>query len=288
MPADKGFGSEVCPAMPRPIFGSLHHVPDLSCRGWHTVIIMEKVLNSKTIRSNSSGLSVGSGMGQEASSSTVDLDIEPGSETECRERVLGGTLEVNTEDCLMETPMMSMTNQTADSSCPFWLRKELEDAEFIPMPDERDPFSPDQLSSFSESVTLPYDELKELKAAAAAVSSNTGLSTKRMTCDKVNGREETDTCRKGESGACCKASSEVAQLRETITHQEMRIQMLEKQVSEQQKENERLWAAISRSALQEAGCDSNGNHHPNRISGAGGGRRGGLTNHGGRSAGASV
>lgn len=40
MPADKGFGSEVCPAMPRPIFGSLHHVPDLSCQGWHTIIIM--------------------------------------------------------------------------------------------------------------------------------------------------------------------------------------------------------------------------------------------------------
>lgn len=40
MPADKRFGSEVCPAMPRPIFGSLHHVPDLSCRGWHTIIIM--------------------------------------------------------------------------------------------------------------------------------------------------------------------------------------------------------------------------------------------------------
>uniref|UniRef100_A0A671K5M2 non-specific serine/threonine protein kinase n=1 Tax=Sinocyclocheilus anshuiensis TaxID=1608454 RepID=A0A671K5M2_9TELE len=40
MPADKGFGSEVCPALPRPIFGSLHHVPDLSCRGWHTILIM--------------------------------------------------------------------------------------------------------------------------------------------------------------------------------------------------------------------------------------------------------
>lgn len=40
MPADKRFGSEVCPAMPKPIFGSLHHVPDLSCRCWHTIIIM--------------------------------------------------------------------------------------------------------------------------------------------------------------------------------------------------------------------------------------------------------
>uniref|UniRef100_A0A3Q3VZ91 non-specific serine/threonine protein kinase n=1 Tax=Mola mola TaxID=94237 RepID=A0A3Q3VZ91_MOLML len=184
MPADKGFGSEVCPAMPRPIFGSLHHVPDLSCRGWHTIIIMEKVLNSKTIRSNSSGLSVGcvdcscmcTGLGQDGSTSTVDLDIEPGSETECRDRGLGGTLEDNTEECFLETPMVTAANQTGDSSCPLWLMKELEDAEFIPMPGDCDLPTPDQLLSFSESVTLPYAELKELKAAAAAVSSTTGLS----------------------------------------------------------------------------------------------------------------
>uniref|UniRef100_A0A3Q0RK05 non-specific serine/threonine protein kinase n=1 Tax=Amphilophus citrinellus TaxID=61819 RepID=A0A3Q0RK05_AMPCI len=119
MPADKGFGSEVCPAMPRPIFGSLHHVPDLSCRGWHTIIIMEKVLNSKTIRSNSSGLSIG--------------------------------------------------------------KYELEDAEVIPMPDNSETSTPDQLASFSESVTLPYEELKELKAAAAAVSTKKGLSVKQST-----------------------------------------------------------------------------------------------------------
>lgn len=63
------------------------------------------------------------GLGQEASTSTVDLDLEPGSETGCRDRGLGGTLEDNTEECLMETPMMSATNQTGDSSCPLWLRK---------------------------------------------------------------------------------------------------------------------------------------------------------------------
>ncbi|CAG10614.1 unnamed protein product [Tetraodon nigroviridis] len=123
MPPDKGFGSEVCPAMPRPIFGSLHHVPDLSCRGWHTIIIMEKVLNSKTIRSNSSGLSIGCGLGQEASASFVEMDIEPASETECRDRGLGGTLEDNREECFLETPMMSAANQTGDSSCPLWLKK---------------------------------------------------------------------------------------------------------------------------------------------------------------------
>lgn len=136
------------------------------------------------------------------------MDIEPASETECRDRGLGGTLEDNREECFLETPMMSAANQTGDSSCPLWLRKvwrrstvetrwllfesrntcegspftrhlvqqELEDAEFIPMPEDCDLPTPDQLASFSESITSPYEELKELKAAAAAVGSRNGLS----------------------------------------------------------------------------------------------------------------
>lgn len=284
MPADKGFGSEVCPAMPRPIFGSLHHVPDLSCRGWHTIIIMEKVLNSKTIRSNSSGISIG--LGQEASSSLEDLDVEPGLETECRDGSLGGTREVNTEGDLMEAPMMTFGNQTGDSSCPLWLRKELEDAEFIPMPDESEESVQDQLSSFSKSVTRPYEELKELKAAAEAVTSEAGLEMRRLSCDEM---KCVDGGTKGEYGSCCKASSEVAQLRETVANQEKRIETLEKEIREQQKENERLWAAINRSALREKERDRNGSRRSEPLTSKGGsGRRSGLTNHGGRSAGASV
>lgn len=49
--------------------------------------------------------------------------MEPGSETECRDRGLGGTMEDNTEGCFLETPMMSAASQTGDSSCPLWLRK---------------------------------------------------------------------------------------------------------------------------------------------------------------------
>lgn len=63
------------------------------------------------------------GVGQEALTSISDLDIEPDSETECRDRGLGGTMEDNTEECFLETPMMSAANQTGDSSCPLWLRK---------------------------------------------------------------------------------------------------------------------------------------------------------------------
>lgn len=56
---EKPHGSDICISWPRPTFVSLHHVPDLSCRGWHTILIVEKVLNSKTIHSNSSHLSIG-------------------------------------------------------------------------------------------------------------------------------------------------------------------------------------------------------------------------------------
>lgn len=63
------------------------------------------------------------GLGHDGSTSTVDLDLDPGSETECRGRSLGGTREVNVDECFMETPMMSAANQTGDSSCPLWLQK---------------------------------------------------------------------------------------------------------------------------------------------------------------------
>ncbi|PIK57089.1 putative serine/threonine-protein kinase Nek9 [Apostichopus japonicus] len=35
---------------PRPIFGALHRVSDLSCTNWHTIIIVERVLKSRTIK----------------------------------------------------------------------------------------------------------------------------------------------------------------------------------------------------------------------------------------------
>ncbi|XP_028855399.1 serine/threonine-protein kinase Nek9-like isoform X2 [Denticeps clupeoides] len=246
MPHDKGFGSEVCPALPRPIFGSLHHVPDLSCRGWHTILIMEKVLNSKTIRSNSSGVSVGSGVGH-VSTSSMDLDTEHGSaDTELREGTMGGTVEADMEDRGLEFSAMNMASQTGDSSCPFWLRKELQDAEFIPMPaSSGNSLCGPLASSVSESATLPYDELQGLKAAAHAAAPGKGLSARPPACEKVNGVQEGGAWKKSGMGqSCCHASVELAQLRETVNRQEAAIQLLQKQRDDQLEENERLWNAI--------------------------------------------
>ncbi|XP_066551047.1 serine/threonine-protein kinase Nek9 isoform X2 [Amia ocellicauda] len=275
MPPDKGFGSEVCPALPRPIFGSLHHVPDLSCKGWHTILIVEKVLNSKTIRSNSSGLSIGS-VGQ-GSTSTIDLDSEHSSEAPLRDGGSGGTVEADTGMHGLETPIMSMTSET-DSSCPIWLRQELQDAEFIPMPPSPGDSLPSALSSpISESATLPYSELQELKAAAAAAAEK-GLSTARVGCEKVNGVDETAAgwkkssepqCEKKlqapEEGCGSAVSSELAQLKETVRQQEVMIQMLQKQFSDQLKENEKLWKAIETLTLSTARSETNNNHPADRT-----------------------
>ncbi|CAL8286531.1 unnamed protein product [Lota lota] len=259
MPADKGFGSEVCPALPRPIFGSLHHVPDLSCRAWHTILIRERVLNSKTIRSNSSGLSFGNKFGfclTTASSSTLDLDLQAGSETCVRDRGLAGTLEANAEECVTGTSATSAQSQTGDSSCPPWLLKELQDAEFIPMPDLSLGLASDCPSPYSESVTLPYEQLQELTAAAAAVTiAEKGLSTKRVGCDNFNGLEDAADCKRADSAQYCETRGDIAQLRETVASQELKIQTLEKQVSDQRKENEKLWAAINRLTSRDAAAD---------------------------------
>ncbi|XP_057199533.1 serine/threonine-protein kinase Nek9 isoform X2 [Triplophysa rosa] len=228
MPADKGFGSEVCPALPRPIFGSLHHVPDLSCRGWHTIIIMEKVLNSKTIRSNSSGLSIGSG---QCSTSSIELETHSATDSELREGMLGGTVEADLDNRGLE--MFSMDSKTNESSCPSWLRKELLDAEFIPIPDDSSDSINPLTSAYRESATMPYEELNQLKAAAAAAGGADLLATACADEGRVNGTE-------GQN--CCGASVEL--LRETVNRQDAQIQLLQKQYNDQLKENERLWNAI--------------------------------------------
>ncbi|XP_023402139.1 serine/threonine-protein kinase Nek9 isoform X2 [Loxodonta africana] len=173
-PTERPHGSDICTSWPRPIFGSLHHVPDLSCRGWHTILIVEKVLNSKTIRSNSSGLSIGtvvqsSSPGSGGSGGGEEEDSRQESETPDPSRGFRGTMEADRgmEGLISPTEAVGVSSG-ASSSCPGWLRKELENAEFIPMPDSPSPLS----AAFSESEkdTLPYEELQGLKVASEAPS----------------------------------------------------------------------------------------------------------------------
>ncbi|KAM4690321.1 serine/threonine-protein kinase Nek9 isoform 2-T2 [Rhinophrynus dorsalis] len=162
-PNDRPQGPDICTSWPRPIFGSLHHVPDLSCRGWHTILIAEKVLNSKTIRSNSSGLSIGT-LAQSCSSAGSgprEEDSEQESLTSDPSAGFRGTMEAEPE-----TGPFNRTENMESSSCPSWLQQELEEAEFIPMPE-----TPTSLSL--ESSRDASNSLREPEERSAAVLQNT-------------------------------------------------------------------------------------------------------------------
>ncbi|RXM95557.1 Serine/threonine-protein kinase Nek9 [Acipenser ruthenus] len=269
MPPAKGYGSEVCPALPRPIFGTLHHVPDLSCRGWHTILIVEKVLNSKTIRSNSSGLSIGT-VGQ-GSVAEVEMESESDLEPLEQHRGSGGTVEADAGVRRLETPTDSLANMT-ESSCPDWLLRELEDAEFIPMPKNAEGFSPMDLSvSGPEKATLPYDELQGLKAAAEPLAEK-GLPTARVNgvsgepatcnmCSTSQWETQQQKLQQENIQICAELQnlrreiSEVSPLKETVRRQEEIIQVLQKQFSDLMTENEKLWKAIETLKLSDSGAD---------------------------------
>ncbi|XP_032035703.1 serine/threonine-protein kinase Nek9 isoform X3 [Hylobates moloch] len=111
-------------------------------------------------QSSSPGGGGGGGGGEEE-------DSQQESETPDPSGGFRGTMEADRgmEGLISPTEAMGNSNG-ASSSCPGWLRKELENAEFIPMPDSPSPLS----AAFSESEkdTLPYEELQGLKVASEA------------------------------------------------------------------------------------------------------------------------
>ncbi|XP_064621666.1 serine/threonine-protein kinase Nek9-like isoform X2 [Lineus longissimus] len=105
-----------CIMIPRPIFGALHDVSGISSCHWNTIIIAEKILHQKTIRTMSSAFKVTSTALDQLDSAFLP-DPDDGA---------------NLPRSLLpkkDSPIPSMT----ESSVPPWLKMELEDAEFIPI-----------------------------------------------------------------------------------------------------------------------------------------------------------
>lgn len=92
-------------------------------------------------------------------------DSQQESETPDPSGGFRGTMEADRGMEGLISPTEAVGNSCgASSSCPGWLRKELENAEFIPMPDSPAPLS--AAFSQSEKDTLPYEELQGLKVAS--------------------------------------------------------------------------------------------------------------------------
>nr|XP_033807302.1 serine/threonine-protein kinase Nek9 isoform X1 [Geotrypetes seraphini] len=222
-PSERPHSSDICTSWPRPIFGSLHHVPDLSCHGWHTILIVEKVLNSKTIRSNSSGLSINttaqSSTGEEEEVDQESVIAEPSGEFRGPMEADQGLGHFSATENLRSNGISSMT----DSSCPSWLRQELENAEFIPMP-----HSP-SLTSMESS---PFQQLQALRASPEIVAQY------KKPCEETS---DSDCVRKVSAAACVCSSlkAEVQRL------QAMVMQCLSQQQQLQQ-ENLRLSMELCR------------------------------------------
>ncbi|XP_067881650.1 serine/threonine-protein kinase Nek9 [Heterodontus francisci] len=277
---EKGFGSEVCTSWPRPIFGTLHNVSDLSCHGWHTVLIAEIVFASKTIRSNSSGLSIG----VVPQGSTVEADFG-NEQDDDGQNGMKRTAE-DKRGIRTLNPLKSSSNLT-DSSCPQWLLQELENAEFIPIPES--PGDTAKLLTYSCRETLPYEKLKEVKTAenvpgeseeikppavkSHCVSEDCAHFKSPCVCSDLRGelrrfQEVLTQClteRQSEQQEREQLSAEIhrlskemeamSRLQENLTKKEETIDHLERQFQAQLEENRRLWSAID--TLKDRGleCD---------------------------------
>ncbi|XP_059504867.1 serine/threonine-protein kinase Nek9 isoform X2 [Stegostoma tigrinum] len=266
---EKGFGSEICSSWPRPIFGSLHKVSDLSCHGWHTILIAEMVVASKTIRSNSSGLSIGA----VPQGSTLEDDFRNEQEDD-GQNGMKRTAE-DRRGIGMLNPLKSTSN-LIESSCPEWLLQELENAEFIPIPES--PGDPAKLLTYSCQETLPYEKLKEMKTAVNLpgeleksklpmaknpvsedcshfvtspclcrdLRDELGRMQQMLTqclTQQQNEQEEREKL-SAEIQRLSKEVEAVSQLQDNLTKKQKTIDCLEKQLQVQLEENHRLWSAV--------------------------------------------
>ncbi|RNA10655.1 serine threonine- kinase Nek9 [Brachionus plicatilis] len=102
--------------LPKPIFGSLYLVSEMCSRNWNSVIIAEKELDSKLLKS------VSYVDFMKDSSDKVSLKSESGENNECGDESTCQKRDFNMFDCY----------ETNDD-VPEWLKKDFEDADFIPI-----------------------------------------------------------------------------------------------------------------------------------------------------------
>ncbi|XP_066280526.1 serine/threonine-protein kinase Nek9-like isoform X2 [Branchiostoma lanceolatum] len=107
---------------PRPIFGSLHLASDVSCRHWNTIMVVEKVLQQKTIRSQ---ISTGKEEVDDSVFGSVRCTSEDGAMSDRDSGV--------PESFIAPDASNGQVNTVGDSVPPTWLQRELADSDIIPM-----------------------------------------------------------------------------------------------------------------------------------------------------------
>jgi hypothetical protein len=145
--------------LPKPIFGSLHLVSDMSSKGWNSIIIAEKILNTKPVRNISymnlvrRNLNTNSGSDNESGAESFQIvssssDYDSSNQlnmnnynlydeiTNQQERNLINNVCESFEDNNFYEQKIIEDNGSfsqIDDDVPDWLKKESENADFIPL-----------------------------------------------------------------------------------------------------------------------------------------------------------
>ncbi|KAL5008631.1 hypothetical protein ScPMuIL_014212, partial [Solemya velum] len=246
---DQGKGpNSQCTAIPRPIFGSLHVVPCLFARHWNTVLIAEKVLNQKTLKSRVSSPKL---MSVISTTPGQDSAFEEGRANEGfntpPSNSIPGTPDGNlspevyskaVEDSgiprsSQETEHRPSSPITEESSMPTWLKNEVEEAVFIPIPAHLQKNN-DQIPKIPEIIeSNAVDQMIE--------KPDTGQSEVPVELEDFNrfeNREELHTQKQFEDkdqligelqARIAKLETENSQLKSQLKSQEVKIHSLEQQ-----------------------------------------------------------
>lgn len=143
------FDESSCVCLPKPIFGSLHLVSEMSCKHWNAMIIAEKILNSKSMRSISYAdyLRAAEFRSDSVSSNkTVETNDESAAaaKQEYESSISVSSSTDPTANIELETPPVAGLKPIFDlnmaSEVPDWLKNDLAEADFIPIkPTEQQP-----------------------------------------------------------------------------------------------------------------------------------------------------
>ena len=105
-------GNAIC--LPKPIFGSLYLVSEMCAKYWNSIIIAEQIIDKKPVRSISCS----------EHSKHIELSIKHDQNSE----IDFHSEEQTNVDCVNPNGFPSREDST---DVPEWLKKDLEDAEFI-------------------------------------------------------------------------------------------------------------------------------------------------------------
>lgn len=114
---------------PKPIFGSLHLVSDMSSCYWNSIIIAERVLTTKPVRS----ISYADYLRKESSRQGLTDEDSPSFTPEASTGLVADRFE-NLR--VLDSPPVefkSSFNEASVSGTPDWLKKDMEGMDFIPM-----------------------------------------------------------------------------------------------------------------------------------------------------------